>query len=249
MRNVPLGVIRGMVKRETSKSPSTFSTAQDGEINQIIYDMQGTLAGTYDWPFLKTRWSTAVPAGLSGRYTVFPTVNDLGTTIGINLERPILFLTKWNQVWQEVEYGIDEYPEFNYLDSDRGQVLDPIQRWQFSDEAKFEVWPLPASAATVRFIGQRLLTDIRTSVGPPPVWNDALTLDLDDLLVAYFSAAEYLTRQKSANAATTQGKAAKRLADIRAGYPVRTKPCIIGRGQTFGLKAIRQIPMVLVGGK
>ena|SRR5271157_4195492 len=253
MRGTVLSVVRSMVKTETAKSLQTTSTSQDAEINQLIYNTQSVLAGLYTWPFLKTRWDSSIPVGLAGRYTTFPTTTNLGTAnIGINFEHfsALLFETKWNQVWQPVVYGIDDYPEFNYLDSDRGQVLDPIQRWQFSDEWKFEVWPLPASVATVRFTGQRQLTELRTTPLTNPItWNDAALLDLDDILVSLFTAAEYLKRQKSSAAGDVKSRATERLNVVRAGYPVRTTTCVIGRGSPLGQKAIRLIPLVMVGGK
>lgn len=161
MRNTPLGTVRAMVKAQSGKSLQSSSTAQDAEINQIISDTQVELSGKLSFPFLKTRWTLNVPA--AQRYTAFPTVSDLGTTTSPVFEMPGDCWVKWNMIWQPVVYGIDEYPEFNYLDSDRGQVLDPVQRWQFSDEGKFEVWPLPASPAQIRYVGQRTLTSLLVS--------------------------------------------------------------------------------------
>jgi hypothetical protein len=295
MRNTPLGRVVTIVKSESAKSLQQTSTAQDTEIYQIVDDCQAALAGQFDWPFLKTRWDTTVTAG--GRYTAFPTVSNLGNTVNINQERPCDAWVKWNAIWQPVVYGIDEYPEFNYLDSDRNQVLDPVQRWQFSDESKFEVWPLPASTASMRFVGQRQLTTLKQTAtsgtllvgmyytittfvggdnfsnvgavnnatgqvfiatGTTPTnwtngstltsWNVNATLDLDDLLVALFSAAEYLTRKGAKTAPIVLAKANQRLMAQRGAYPIRTETYCIGRGEPLGRKAIRQVPLVLVAG-
>jgi len=247
MRNVTLAEARQRVKAHLGKSLAVADNAQDAEINQIIYDVQGSLSSTYDWPFLKTRWDATISTGSSGRYTTFPTTTSLNATANINMERPVDAAVKWNNIWQPVIYGIDEYTEFNFLDSDRNAVLDPIQRWQFSDETKFEVWPLPASAAQMRFIGQRALTEIRTTpLTNPIVWDDTKTLDLDDLLVIYYSAAEYAMREKTANTDSLVSLAKERLVRVRAVYPSRTQPCVIGRGIPLDRKAIRQVPLVLV---
>lgn len=244
-RNTTLGQLRYMVKAETGKSLVSTSTQQDAEINQIINDIQAWLAATYDFPFLKSRWESSLTAG--SRYQTFPTTNNVGLVIALNLERPMRCLVKWNQIWQDVVYGIDEIPEFNYLDSDRNAVLDPIQRWQFDDETKFEVWPLPATTADIRWVGQRTLTSLLTTVNPV-VWNDAATLNLDDLLVTYFASTEYLTREESPRAKIQAEKAQRRLTAILGGYPNRTQTVCIGRGQPLDRKAIRQVPLVLVAG-
>lgn len=245
-RQYTLGKVRYMVKAETGKSLQTTSTAQDSEINTVIDDTQKKLAAEYDWAFLKTRWSLTIPAG--GRYTGFPTATDTGGTSAINFDRPIMFEVLWNLIYQPIVYGIDEIPEFNYLNSDRGMVLDPVQRWQYDDEMQFEVWPLPASSATCRFIAQRALKPLDDGA-VPPVWNDAALVDLDALLVTYYAGAEYLIRQNQPNrAAQLQEKAQKRLVSLVGSMPTRTEPCLIGRGTVWNRQYIRNVPLVLVAG-
>jgi hypothetical protein len=176
MRNTPLALVRSMIKAESGKSLDSTSTALDTQINQIVANIQSGLASQYDWPFLKSRWDVTISPG--SRYTVFPSTNSVSLACNPNLERPITAEVKWNAVWQPIIYGIDEIPEFNYLDSDKGQVLDPIQRWQFSDELNFEVWPLPASQAQVRFIGQRALTKLYTATYQSSGGDASLSLNV-----------------------------------------------------------------------
>lgn len=241
-RNTTLGTLRSMVKSETGKSLDATATAQDAEINQVICDIQQYLSSEYDWPFLASRWTMNIAAGT--RYVTFPT--------GINFERAgaLQAFIKWNQVWQEVNYGIDEQSEFNYIDSDLGAVLDPIQRWKFDDEGMFEVWPLPASPATFRFVGQRVNTSLLTT-GASPVWDDTAKIDLDDLLVCYYVSAEYLTReQQTDNAKLLLTMAQDRLRLIRATYPTRERPAtIMGGTSKFDRRTLRVVPMVVVGGR
>jgi hypothetical protein len=252
MRNSSLALVRSMVKSQTGKSTDASATAQDAEINQIIANCQDQLAATYDWPFLKSRWDSFLTPGTRFQ-TVPTTLSPQGgspvATATIDFESVICVAVKWNNIWQTVIYGIDEAPEFNYLDSDRNQVLDPVQRWQFSDETKFEVWPLPASNAQIRFIGQRELTALGTFTAGAWVWNDAALCDMDDTLLAYMVAVEYFTREQSPALATMQTRAQKRLDALLGHYPTRTQPITIGRGQPFDRKAIRQVPLVLVAGK
>jgi hypothetical protein len=252
MRNTPLGQVRSMVKSQTGKSLDITATAQDAEINQIISDCQQQLAVSYDWPFLKQRWNGFLTPGQ--RFQTFPTTlspqgGSVAATATIDFERPPTVEVKWNNIWQAVVYGIDEVPEFNYLDSDRGVVLDPIQRWQFSDETQFEVWPLPASNAQIRFIGQRALTQLSTYANGVVTWTDTALCDIDDLLLAYSASLEYLTREENPMAKIMEDKFNRRLAAVLGAYPIRTQITTIGRGMPLDRKAIRQVPLVLVGGR
>lgn len=268
-RNSPLSLVRSIMKAETFQSLQSTSTADDSRNNQLISDVQSQLAGSYDWEFLKKRWSVGV--GGSNRFVNFPTQDDSGLPYGINFDRPHQLFIKWNNVWQPTIYGIDEYPEYNYLDSDRNQVLDPVQRWQFYDENQFEIWPVTSSGQTLRFVGQRILRPLLitsnsllavggssiVSVGGKPIltvsgtnpnWNDNALLDLDDFLVAYFAAASWLG-EENPRYKSVLAKAQQRLATIHATNNTRTEPILIGRGQVFDRKAIRQVPMVLVAGR
>lgn len=252
-RLTPLSTVRSQVKAETQKSLQSTSTAQDAEINQIIYDNQIWLTKEYDWPFLKNRWDVAVASG--ARYIPFPTQDALGLTTTINFERAgqLRLYIKWNNIWLDITYGIREIEEFNYIDSDRGMVLDPVQRWQFADQTKFEIWPLPASGQTLRFTGQRMVTELRSSpLGTLPItWNDQALLDIDDELVTYFSAGDYMTRQnKPALAKMFYDLGENTMNKIRSTYPVITKPpTIVGGSTEFDRRELRLVPLVVVGGR
>lgn len=251
MRGVTLGLVRSKVKAETRKSLDVNSTSQDGEINQVIENVQQELADAYDWGFLKQRWDSFLNPGQ--RFAAFPTAlapqgGAPSATATINFQRPFKVEVKWNQIWQPVGYGIDDFPEFNYLDSDRNQVLDPIQRWQYSDGGQFEVWPLPASQAQVRFTQDRQLVSLQTGSTTPPTWNDSALLDLDDLLVVYHVAALYLYDEQQAESNVMLQRAQQRLRLLMGTNPTRTEQIIIGRGMPMGRKAIRQVPLVVVAG-
>jgi len=235
-----------MVKAETSKSLTSASTAQDSEINQIIYDVQQWLASDWDWPHLRTRWDVNLTA--EQRYISFPQTDNLGNSTSIDTNRmgDIHVFVKWNNIWQPVIYGIDEISEFNYLDSDRGMVLDPVQRWMLGggDTTTFEIWPLPAGPQTLRFRGQRVLNPLQTN----NAWDDALTLDMDDQMVAYFVIAEYCVREEKPNGKYFLGLAQNRMAQIRRTYPKNELPCVIGGAPSLDKRALRLVPMVMVAG-
>lgn len=266
-RNTPLSVVRYYVKAESFQNLDSTSSSDDSRLNQLIANVQRQLATSYDWAFLKKRWTFELGAG--ARYVSFPTVDDSGVTGSPSFDRPEKLMIKYASIWQPIEYGISEDPEFNYLDSDENQVLDPVQRWQFYDENKLEVWPLPASTQTLRYIGQRQLTplnDVETLGTPgggvvavpgggtvviPPggsVWNDNATLDLDDLLVTYYTAAEWLGEENSKYKGL-MSKAQSRLVALRGTNLSRTRTLIIGRDLFPNRQLLRQVPIVLVGGK
>jgi len=263
-----------MVKAECGKSLQASSTAQDDEINQLIANTQSELAACYDFPFLKGRWDSILTP--SKRFQVFPTAlspqgGSAQANAVIDQERPLAMMIKWNMIWKEVQYGIAEYPELNFRDSDRGQVLDPIQRWQLSDETQYEVWPLPASQSQVRFIGRRCLNPLSYTnvlggengqqiggeggevVGQEKKigWNEQATLDLDDLLITYFVASHLLAREEKIVAKAMEQRAQRRLVALLGAYPTRDDSLVVGGGtnRRTDRKTIRQIPMVVIAGQ
>jgi len=249
MRNVALGTVLYKLKAELRKTLDTSNTADDNMLYQLIETGQQDLADCYAWGFLKSRWDTFVPPGT--RFSLFPTTlsprgGAAGTDAAMDFNRPLEAQVKWNNIWQPVIYGIDEQ-EFNYLDSDRGQVLDPVQRWQMSDTTQFEVWPLPATTAQIRFVQSRSLTALQNGM-TPPTFSATATLDLDDLLVVYYVALKVASYEKKANTQVLTTNFQHRLKMLLGAGPQRSETYTIGRGLPLDRKAIRLVPMVLVAG-
>jgi hypothetical protein len=202
---------------------------------QLISDKQKWLSCEYDFPYLEDRFDVAVPG--NGRYVTFPTIDNMGVTIAMNLERPYKVEVFWNNVWSELEYGIGSQ-EYNYLNSDQaGQIQDPIQRWRWATEGQFEIWPMPSTAQTVRFTGQRALDALV---------NDSDTADLDDQLLVLFVAADILARSKQADAQIILAQATERLRAVRASYPSRPKGLVFG-GRDEKEEKKRLIPIAVHG--
>lgn len=233
MRLNTLSNIRTLVKAEIGVS-ITVGTQKDGILNTLISDTQIWLSSEYDWPFLEDRWDDQVGAG--SRYRSVPTTAAIaGANTPINFERPVRVDVKWASLWSPVEYGI-ENSEYNIFDSDVGNQSDPIQRWRMAGETaggglQYEIWPIPASQATVRFTGQRTL-DALTA--------DANKADLDDMLLVYWVAAAY----KGSEALIAQAQ--NRLNRLRGVYPAREKSYIVGRSGGPDGNRVQPVPMKIV---
>jgi hypothetical protein len=213
---------------------STF-TQTKARYYQLLSDKQKWLANEYDFPFLEDRFDVAVANG--SRYLSFPTIDNVGSTFAMNLERPYKCEVFWSNVWIELEYGIGS-KEFNYLNSDQaGQIQDPIQRWRWSSEGQFEIWPMNSTAQKIRFTGQRALNVL---VGD----ND--TCDLDDLLIVLFVAADILIKGKQPDGTITLAAAQERLARQRGAYPGRPKGFVFGGRDGVGQKK-RLVPIAVAG--
>lgn len=220
-RNTPLSTIRTMLKAEIGKS-LTVGTADDAILNQVISNKQQWLGCEYDWPFLEDRFDIPIPGG--SRYLTFPTIDNEGDTFAMNLERPYTVEVFYNNQWQAVFYGIGS-TEFNYLNSDQaGQVQDPIQRWRWSEESQFEIWPINTTVQIIRFTGQRAL-DVLSS--------NSDTADLDDQLIVLAVAAELLARSKQKDAQIKQSLFVERLARLRASYPCRPQGLVFGKSKDY----------------
>jgi hypothetical protein len=161
-----------------------------------------------NWPFLEDRFDISVPP--QSRYLSFPTLDDEGDSTAMNMERPYIVEVFWANKWAPLTHGIGS-EQFNYLNSDQaGQFQDPVQNWRWSQEGKFEIWPINATAVTIRFTGQRALDTLAAL-------SD--TADLDDQLLVLAVAADMLRRSNQADADLREQQFQRRLIQIRASYP------------------------------
>lgn len=199
--------IRNSLKAALGRSLSS-GTGDDAILNQLISDRQNWLATEYDWPFLEDRFDIVIPP--QSRYLSFPTLDDEGDTTAMNLERPYKVEVLWSSKWSPLDYGIGS-EQFNYISSDPPtQYQDPIQRWRWSQEGKFEIWPVNTTQQLVRFTGQRQLDTLTT---------DAATADLDDQIIWMSVAAQMLYRSKQADADYYERLYQARLRRVRSSYP------------------------------
>jgi len=107
-----------------------------------------------------------------------------------------------------------------------------------SNPDEFEIWPVPNTAQTFRFVGQR---------NPRTFSSDSDKCELDDLLIVLFAAAEILAHKEQASAAIVLRRANERLAKLRAGYPTNDTAFKIGSNtMQFTREQKRLIPLVVV---
>jgi hypothetical protein len=142
---------------------------------QTLQDTQERLWEEFDWPFLKVQRDKALAPGQ--RYIDLPA--------DIDLERVVKVDVLVSGQWEPVQRGI-ELSDYNAFNSDTNQRCDPVLRWDVVDTgsgAQIEVWPLPASAATIRFRGVRRLAKLV---------DEADRADLDDQIIVGFAAVELL---------------------------------------------------------
>lgn len=239
-RGTTLANLRSMLKAEIGDNSGTNATA-DATLNVLLSNMQKWLATEYDWPFLERRFDVA--CSKNTQFLSFPTQDDNGDVIALNLERFPRVEVFWNNVYQPVQYGIGQ-DEYNTLDFALAQQSDPIQRWRAATNPNeptnpntFEVWPVPVTDQTLRFTGQRALQ---------PLAVDANTADLDDMLLVMFVAAERLTRLKQPDATLKMQKAQRRLAFIRQNYPTRERVRILGGGDEGDFRRDRRLSGMII---
>lgn len=238
-RGTALATLRAYLKAELRDTQETNS-AVDVEYNYALANRQKDLAFAYDWSFLEHRWDLACAA--ASRYLNVPTADDRGATVSINFERPVKVERLFNTYYNPVDYGISS-EQYNFRNGVT-QPLDPIMRWQLvtnvneaASPNQIEIWPVPSTAQTLRFTGQRDLLALT---------DDTKTADLDDLLIVYLVAADYLAMRKQENAPLVLRKANERLVKLRAGYPSDCKTIVFGRNSTYERREVRTVPLVIV---
>lgn len=212
MRGNTLANVLSQLKSELGATLTAgVATAQDQILYNLIDNKQQWLAGEYDWPFL----CLDADVTASSRYPTLPTTLDFSRLFGVSV--------MWSTFWKPVGYGIGP-AQYNALSSGDGSVpvvqRDPIEKWRYNTDAtKFEVWPVPSSAQTVRFSGVRPLATLKTSGSYDPT----KTLDLDDLMVVFLAAAEYLARTKPDQAKLKLDLANQRIRSMRATSQVKDR--------------------------
>ena len=212
---------------------ASVAVADDQQLYRLIDNEQKRLAADFDWAFLDKSADVAAPVATQNLN--FPSTS-------VVLERPLRVQRRFNNLWQEITHGIED-SDYNVSDSSLGRMMDPIQKWRLnSDGSTFEVWPLPATAQTVRFHGQRPITSLLTA----SAYDPTKTLDLDDVLVVLFVAANRLMRMKQQDGQLMLQRAQSRLQMLRvSGPPTNDRRTILG-GDDLGQDRRRNVGLTIV---
>jgi len=203
-----------MVELEAGMSASTSANTQiQDHLKHIVNKNYAWLYNNYTWPFSVVTTDEALSAG-SRYYTINADLDFEGVTE---------VWSKYGSEWVPVEYGIDPFEQYNLYNSDDDERSDPVLRWQAYDLTQYEVWPIPASSGTLRMRGRKKLAKLV---------NDSDTAVLDDYLLALFSAAELLQRQRSDDAQAKFQQANSYLTDLRANNASsKQAPFVVGGGR------------------
>jgi len=208
VRNNTLENIRNMVRSEARLSGSYSRGPDQTEyIDQLINRNYETLWDEVDWPFARIHKEDAGKQLQAGeRYYDFPTTLDLSRTFTL--------YRKFGNVWGELVQGILP-TDYTSLDSDSDNRSDPVLKWDVYDGNQFEVWPMPASNSyEVRFDGVRKLQ---------PLVGDSSRCELDDRLVALYSAAEIMAGEGKKDAQLKLTLAERRLRFLKARFETKTR--------------------------
>lgn len=224
-RGAQLSDIRTLFKGLVGEVIETNSP-QDAFFNARLKAMQDELCASYSWPFLEDKWDKAIPAGT--RWIAFPTSNIRGISSSINHEQHIKAFCLHQTKYHELIYGIST-ELMNIHDSAADERQDPIQHWaedtnsgDSSNPDEFEVWPIPVTNQVVRFEGQRV---------PRSFTSDSHKAELDDLLIALFTAADHLATRDQKNALIMLRRANQKLIGCRAGIPTPLGTINLGSNQ------------------
>ena len=213
-RGTTLANLLLMLKAETGQVMTAgVGEAEDTRLKYLLAQQQQWLAAEFDWPFLERTGDVLFAAG--DRTGTLPTTLDY--------ERPVRVVALDSDVWRPLVYGISP-EEFIVWNSDEAETADPILKWKYATDTTFEVWPIPATATTVRFTGQKELSRLTETTD---------TADLDDLLIVLFTAAELLAGQKQSDAQAKLVRAQARLNTLKSAYPKANSTFVMGGGSTW----------------
>src|SRR5262245_9314127 len=178
-RGVTLGELVEMVRLETGQSIQPAQGVQNREhLKQMLRRVQETQYADFDWPILHVYREENLQPG----ETLYSWPED------IHVEDVRQLWDVYNGYAYPVGYGI-RMDDRNAYGPD--QRVDPVMRWQIVDGRHYEVWPTPATA-------RKLAIEGYVTLKPMIADNDKCTLD--GTLLVLFVAAEWLARNKLADA-------------------------------------------------
>lgn len=162
--------LRAALKRSTSVAVGVDDLDTLKTTLNHHYDLLYTQG---DWPHLRKTFSKALVAGQ--RHYDLPD--------GLNPDRIEEADVLWGGIRTPIRQGIG-VEEMQAYDSEQDERSDPVLRYDIrwtGTSTQIEVWPIPATATTLRIKGLQAIT---------PLVDDADLCLLDDTLVVLYAAAE-----------------------------------------------------------
>lgn len=227
------------VRKEARLSTNTSRGTDSLEnIKQLVKRHYYTLAEEFDWQHLNVlRDDNAARKVMQDglRFYDFPA--------SINVQKIERAWVRHSGVWLPLTYGIT-HRDYSISDPEDSEEADPVQKWRFHGGTQFEVWPMPATNGTadgdgeVAFEGQKIVTQLTA---------DADRLDMDDILVALFAAAEILAGNGQKDAAAVKAAAAQKRLQVVRGNMASKSRVVMGIGVIGGEVAMPRHPTYIRG--
>lgn len=219
---MPTDTLANMVRNLRSEAGHSLSVAQgQNQLETLKYTLKRTqeeLWTAFIWPDLKVR--VTIPTA-AGQY-VYP--YDAAMTY--DQIREAWWAQANSSAWTSIGFGVTEdMIQGDGTNSTRG---DPVQFWDVESTTQYRVWPTPATAGNVRFLGNKALGAFTA---------DADVSTLDATLIVMFAGAELLARAKAEDASMKQQKAQRHLLKL-LGNKVSAK----NKVSTLGARAGRPTP-------
>lgn len=198
---------------------------------RMLQRVQEWLWEETDWPHLRVRREIPLQAGQ--RYYSLP--EDLP------IDRCETIDVRYGGEWCQLSPGIGN-EHYSTWDSDLDERSWPVERWQVYENDMVELWPIPASNATVsdkegvlRFTGIRALR---------PLVRDDDRADLDDNLIVLYAAAEHLAATGANDAALKLEAAGRRKQHLIGNFSKKQTFSLFGAGRQPEGRKLRGMPRV-----
>lgn len=181
-KGTTLLALRSMLRSEIGASPNpSMGVNTIDQYDHILRRTQERLWADFEWPFAYIERDEILHT--NQRYYTFDQ--------DIDFDRIVCAHVQYSSIWHPVDYGIGVH-EYNQMDADRGQRMEPVLRWRHHEGNQFEVWPVPTTNnQLLRFKAVKKLR---------PLISTTDQCELDDNLIVMFAAAELLTRAKAEDA-------------------------------------------------
>lgn len=180
-RNTTLLRLLDKLRAETRSSlnPAHNNQVRDTQV-LMLQETQIRLWAKYAWPHLRVE--RQMPISVGQRY--YDTPVDIAVD---RIEKLECFL---DGAWRVLDPTLDS-TAYAITNSDLGERSWPPQAWRIYEAEDIELWPVPDTAAVPATLeGYLKFTGIRNL---NPLVDDSDRADLDDDMIVYFAAAEWLT--------------------------------------------------------